>query len=40
MTRLAGITSLYALIAALLLVTPLSASQDPVPEPPAPAEDI
>jgi LPXTG-motif cell wall-anchored protein len=36
MTRLAGITSLYALIAALLLVTPLSASQDPVPEPAAP----
>jgi LPXTG-motif cell wall-anchored protein len=36
MTRLAGITSLYALIAALLLVTPLSASQDPVPEAPAP----
>jgi plastocyanin len=32
MTRLAGITSLYALMAALLLVTPLSASQDPVPE--------
>jgi plastocyanin len=32
MTRLAGITSLYALIAALLLVTPLSASEDPVPE--------
>jgi plastocyanin len=32
MTRLAGITSLYALIAALLLVTPLSASDDPVPE--------
>jgi LPXTG-motif cell wall-anchored protein len=36
MTRLAGITSLYALIAALLLVTPLSASQDPVPEDAAP----
>jgi plastocyanin len=36
MTRLAGITSLYALIAALLLVTPLSASEDPVPEPAAP----
>jgi plastocyanin len=36
MTRLAGITSLYALIAALLLVTPLSASEDPVPEVPAP----
>ena len=40
MTRLAGITSLYALIAALLLVTPLSASQDPVPETVPPAEDI
>ena len=37
MTRLAGITSLYALITALLLVTPLSASEDPVPEP-APSE--
>ena len=36
MTRLAGITSLYALIAALLLVTPLSASEDPPPEPAAP----
>jgi plastocyanin len=36
MTRLAGITSLYALIAALLLVTPLSASEDPVPGPAAP----
>jgi methylmalonyl-CoA mutase C-terminal domain/subunit len=36
MTRLAGITSLYALIAALLLVTPLSASEDPVPEAAAP----
>jgi plastocyanin len=36
MTRLAGMTSLYALIAALLLVTPLSASQDSVPEPAAP----
>ena len=36
MTRLALITSLYALIAALLLVTPLSASEDPVPEPAAP----
>jgi len=40
MTRLAGITSLYALIAALLLVTPLSASQDPMPETVPPAEDI
>jgi plastocyanin len=38
MTRLAGITSLYALIAALLLVTPLSASEDPVPEPAAPTD--
>jgi LPXTG-motif cell wall-anchored protein len=38
MTRLAGITSVYALIAALLLVTPLSASQDPVPQPAAPEE--
>jgi plastocyanin len=36
MTRLAGITSLYALIAALLLVTPLSASEDPPPEAAAP----
>jgi plastocyanin len=36
MTRLAGITSLYALIAALLLVAPLSASEDPVPEVAAP----
>ena len=36
MTRQAGITSLYALIAALLLVTPLSASEDPVPEPASP----
>jgi LPXTG-motif cell wall-anchored protein len=40
MTRLAGITSLYALIAALLLVTPLSASPDPEPEAVPPAEDI
>jgi plastocyanin len=40
MTRLAGITSLYALIAALLLVTPLSASEDPVPEPVASAEAL
>jgi plastocyanin len=38
MMRLAGITSLYALMAALLLVTPLSASEDPAPEPPAPEE--
>jgi plastocyanin len=38
MTRLAGITSLYALITALLLVTPLSASEDPVPEPAAPTD--
>jgi plastocyanin len=38
MTRLAGITSLYALIAALLLVTPLSASEDPAaPETTTPA---
>jgi LPXTG-motif cell wall-anchored protein len=29
MTRLAGIATLYALIAALVLVTPLSASQEP-----------
>ena len=28
-TRLAGITAVYALIAALLLVTPLSASEEP-----------
>jgi plastocyanin len=40
MKRLAGITSLYALIAALLLVTPLSASEDPVPEPAAPVDAI
>jgi plastocyanin len=40
MKRLTGITSLYALIAALLLVTPLSASEDPVPEPAAPAEAL
>jgi plastocyanin len=38
MTRLAGITSLYALIAALLLATPLSASEDPDPAEPAPVE--
>jgi LPXTG-motif cell wall-anchored protein len=36
MTRLAGITTVYALIAALLLVTPLSASEDPEPQPAAP----
>jgi LPXTG-motif cell wall-anchored protein len=32
-TRLAGITTLYALIAALVLVTPLSASEEPATEP-------
>jgi LPXTG-motif cell wall-anchored protein len=36
MTRLAGITAAYALIAALVLVAPLSASEDPMPEPAAP----
>jgi plastocyanin len=40
MTRLAGMTLLYALIAALLLVTPLSASEDPVPAEPVPAEPV
>jgi LPXTG-motif cell wall-anchored protein len=40
MTRLAGIPSLYALIAALLLATPLSASEDPVTEPAPPPEAI
>jgi LPXTG-motif cell wall-anchored protein len=38
MTRLAGITTLYALIAALLLVAPLSASQDPT-ETSSPSEE-
>jgi LPXTG-motif cell wall-anchored protein len=37
MTRLAGIAILYALIAALVLVTPLSASQEPATDT-APAE--
>jgi LPXTG-motif cell wall-anchored protein len=32
MTRLAGLATLYALIAALVLVTPLSASQEPAPD--------
>ena len=38
MTRLAGIATLYALIAALLLVTPLSASEDPAPVDTVPTE--
>jgi plastocyanin len=38
MRRLAGITPLHALIAALLLVTPLSASEDPATVPVAPTE--
>jgi LPXTG-motif cell wall-anchored protein len=37
MTRLAGITMLYAVIAALVLVAPLSASEDP-PKPSSPTE--
>jgi LPXTG-motif cell wall-anchored protein len=38
MTRLAGITTIYALIAALVLVAPLSASDEVPPEAPAPAD--
>jgi hypothetical protein len=38
MMRLAGIAVLYAVTAALLLVAPLSASEDPAPEPATPPE--
>jgi LPXTG-motif cell wall-anchored protein len=37
MKRLAGITTIYALIAALALVAPLSASDEVTPDTPAPA---
>ncbi|HEV2875003.1 MAG TPA: plastocyanin/azurin family copper-binding protein, partial [Thermoleophilaceae bacterium] len=40
MTRLAGIAAVYALIAALLLVTPLSASEDPEPQHAAPIDTV
>jgi plastocyanin len=40
MPRLAGITTLYALVAALVLVAPLSASQEPVPSDPASPEAV